>query len=167
MLKNMNLERFARATVALGMAFAACSAYADDIDIYSNAPSGNQDAPNVLLIMDNTANWSQSFASSTKFSAEKAALVQVITALKTQFNLGLMMFTETGGGNSNTDGGYVRFAIQAMTDSNGHATNARFCLLQMIGGPVVDENGAAGTCVSVGLPITYYTNLDIIADKSN
>ena len=46
--------------------------------------------------MDNTANWSQSFGGSTKFAAEKVALATVVSALKTQFNLGLMMFTETG-----------------------------------------------------------------------
>ena len=77
----------------------------------------------MLIVMDNTANWSQSFGSSTKFAAEKVALASVVNALKAQFNLGLMMFTETGGGNSNTDGGYVRFAIQDMTDSDGPATN--------------------------------------------
>jgi type IV pilus assembly protein PilY1 len=149
------------------LATAASASFAEDIDIYSQNTSITPGAPNVLIVMDNTANWSQSFASSTKFAAEKIALASVVTALKTQFNLGLMMFTETGSPNSNTDGGYVRFAIQAMTDANGHATNARFCLLQMIGGPVVDENGAPGTCVSDGLPITYYTNLDILNDKSN
>jgi len=149
------------------LATAASAAFAEDIDIYSQNTSISPGAPNVLLVMDNTANWSQSFASSTKFAAEKIALAQVVTALKTQFNLGLMMFTETGSPNTNTDGGYVRFAIQPMTDSNGHATNARFCLLQMIGGPVVDENGAPGTCVSDGLSITSYTNLDINNDKSN
>jgi type IV pilus assembly protein PilY1 len=164
---NMKTTKARNILLAGMLATAASASFAEDIDIYSQNTSITPGAPNVLLIMDNTANWSQSFASDTKFSAEKAALAQVITALKTQFNLGLMMFTETGGDNSNTDGGYVRFAIQAMTDSNGHATNARFCLLQMIGGPVVDENGNPGTCVSDGLPITYYTNLDIIADKSN
>src|SRR3954465_15696268 len=103
------------------IAAAANAAFAEDLDIYSQNTSISPGAPNVLLVMDNTANWSQSFASSTKFAAEKLALAQVITALKTQFNLGLMMFTETGSPNTNTDGGYVRFAIQAMTDSNGHA----------------------------------------------
>ncbi len=85
----------------------------------------------------------------------------MINALKTQFNLGLMMFTETGGRNNNTDGGYVRFAIQPMTDANGNPTNARNCLLTMIGATPTTP------CVSDGLPITYYTNLDIINDKSN
>jgi hypothetical protein len=57
----------------------------------------------------------------------------VITALKAQFRLGIMMSSETGGGNSNTDGGNVRFAIQDMSDTSGNATAARLCLLKMIG----------------------------------
>ena len=147
------------------LATAASAAFAEDIDIYSQNTSISPGAPNVLLVMDNTANWSQSFASDTKFKAEKAALKLVISALKTQFNLGLMMFTETGGGNSTTDGGYVRFAIQPMTDANGNPTNARQCLLTMISDP--SDPPVSPACASDGLPITYYTNLDIIADKSN
>src|SRR3954464_8690052 len=90
------------------IAAAANAAFAEDIDIYSQNTSISPGAPNVLLIMDNTANWSQSLPSGTKFSAEKLALAQVISALKTQFRLGLMMFTETGIPTPNTDGGYAR-----------------------------------------------------------
>ena len=58
----------------------------------------------------------------------------MVNALKSQFNLGRMMFTETGSPNNNTDGGYVRFAIQPMTESDGNATDARNCLLKMVRG---------------------------------
>ena len=159
MLKNMNLHKLAKAIVPFGVALAACAASAEDIDIYANAPSSNQDAPNVLIYLDNTANWSQSFASGTKFSAEKVALAQVINALTTQFNLGLMLATETGSPNTNIDGGYVRFAIQPMSNSDGSATNARNCLLTMIGATPATPCTGSGT--------TYYTNLDINNDKSN
>ena len=87
-------------------------ALAEDIDIYSQNTSISAEAPNVLIVLDSSANWSQSFAGSTKFAAGKIALAQVVTALKTQFNLGIMMYTTTGGADSNVDGGYVRFAIQ-------------------------------------------------------
>lgn len=159
MLKNMNLQTLAKTIVPLGMLIAAGSASAEDIDIYSANTSITPDAPNVLIYLDNTANWSQSFAGSTKFAAEKIALAQVINALTTQFNLGLMLATETGSPNSNTDGGYVRFAIQPMTNSDGTATNARNCLLTMI--------GATPTTPCTGSGTTYYTNLDVNNDKSN
>ena len=35
-----------------------------------------------------------------------------------KFNVGIMMFSETGSPNSNTDGGYVRAAIRAMNTAN-------------------------------------------------
>src|SRR5947207_2259453 len=127
-------------------ALGAGLALAEDIDIYSQNTSITSDAPNVLIVMDNSANWSQSFAGGTKFSAELPALAQVVTALKVQFNLGVMMFTETGSPNSNTDGGYVRFAIQPMSDSSGNPTAARNCLLKMV--------GSGSTCTSTN---PYYS----------
>ncbi len=152
MNKNFFRRAFACAILMLGMG----SALAEDIDIYSQNTSITPGAPNVLIVLDNTANWSQRFASSTKFAAEMTALAQVVTALKTQFNLGIMMFTETGSPNSTTDGGYVRFAIQGMTQTDGTATDARNCLLKMV--------GSGSTCVSTN---ANYSLLDINNDKSN
>jgi type IV pilus assembly protein PilY1 len=150
--------------VASALLFAISgSSLAEDIDIYATPPR-DPGAPNVLIIMDNTANWSQSFGGSTKFAAEKAALAQVVNALNTQFNLGLMLFTETGSPNTNTDGGYVRFAVQPMTDATtGLPTNARNCLLTMVGGTPTSPCPASYD----GFTTTNYTNLDILADKSN
>src|SRR5689334_21286434 len=129
----MSIRTVTRLLVATALAGAAFSALAEDIDIFSSNTSVQQGTPNVLIILDNTANWSQSFDSGTKFSAEMAALSSVVRALNAQFNLGLMMFTETGSPNNNIDGGYVRFAIQPMTDTSGNPTDARNCLLKMVG----------------------------------
>ena len=72
--------------------------------------SSSTDLPNVLIILDNTANWN------TAFTNEKAALASVFNALPAdKFNVGLMMFTESGGGNSNTDGAYVRAAMRLIS----------------------------------------------------
>ena len=158
MIKNA-AYRILSSMVALAVALSALPASGEDIDIYSANTSITPDAPNVLIILDNTANWSQSFAGSTKFAAEKTALAQVVNALTTQFNLGVMMYTETGNPNTNTDGGYVRFQIQPMTNPDGSPTTARSCLLQMVGAT------PATTCSGFGT--TYYTNLDILNDKSN
>src|SRR5690349_5112796 len=153
----MVAKNVARLVSSLLVAASAQCALAEDIDIYSTNTTVTPDAPNVLIYVDNTANWSQSFGGSTKFAAEKTALATVVGALKTQFRLGIMMASETGGGNSNTDGGYVRFAIQDMTKSDGTASDARNCLLKMV--------GSGSTCVLANS--TYYTNLDINSDKSN
>lgn len=91
--------------------FAGGRAWAEDIDLFVGVPPDQAQlaAPNVLIILDNTANWN------TAFENEMAALDSVVGALPAdKFNLGLMMFTESGGGNSNTDGAYVRAAVRSL-----------------------------------------------------
>src|SRR3954462_15403641 len=77
----------------------------DDTDLFRNNPNIPSERPNVLIILDNTANWS----SGGKFTAEKAALQNVVESLDDSYNVGLMIMGQ--GGNcrtSNVDGGYVR-----------------------------------------------------------
>ena len=82
-------------------------AAAEDIDIFAGGNATAADRPNVLIILDNTGNWS------SPFDSEIAALKDVIGALPVdKFRLGLMLFSETGGGNSNVDGAYIRAAIR-------------------------------------------------------
>ena len=87
----------------------------DDTDIFLANPSIAAERPNILIILDNTANWN------TAFVNEKAALVSVVNSLTDNYNVGLMMFPETGGGNDSIDGGYVRFAVRQMTTANKSA----------------------------------------------
>lgn len=89
----------------------------EDIDLFVGAAPNAADVPNVLIILDNTANWN------TAFVNEKAALVSLFNGLPVdKFRVGLMMFTETGGGgvagNSGNDGAYVRAAIRLMNSTN-------------------------------------------------
>src|SRR5690242_10021545 len=77
--------------------------------------------PNVLIIIDNSSNWSSSLTASasctaagypgTKFGAEMCALNNVIAGLNSNMRIGLMMFAESG-----NNGAYVRFGIRDMTD---------------------------------------------------
>ena len=150
----MTIRTLTRLLAAAAFGAAASSALAEDIDIFSQNTSVPTGAPNVLIVLDNTANWSQSFDSSTKFAAEKVALAQIINNLIAKalpINIGLMLFTETGSPNTNTDGGYVRFAIQPIIDQNGQPTNAANCLLTMMGGTPTTPCSGANT--------TYYTSL--------
>ena len=105
------LRQLLSVLVALGAALVTLpvqSQYTSDIDIYGTPPT-SQDAPNVLFVLDNTANWSSAFTS------EIAALVASFNGLSNnQFRVGIMMFTESGGGNSGPDGGYVRSSIRLL-----------------------------------------------------
>ena len=90
----------------------------DDTDIFLINPNVASERPNVLIIWDNTANWGQTVDGNTAYSLEKQALQTVINGLSNQFNVGLMLFTETGGGNSNIRGSYPRYAIRQMDATN-------------------------------------------------
>ena len=89
------------------------SAIAEDVDLFVGATPSTTNVPNVLIILDNTANWN------TAFTNEMAALSSVVAGLPAdKFRVGLMTFTETGGGNSGNGGGYVRAAIRLMNSAN-------------------------------------------------
>ncbi|UCD69548.1 MAG: pilus assembly protein PilY [Betaproteobacteria bacterium] len=80
----------------------------DDTDLFLYNPAVTPDAPNVLIFLDNTANWN------TRFENEKQALTSLFFSLTEQYNVGLMMYTETGVGNLGADGAYVRAAVRPM-----------------------------------------------------
>lgn len=103
---------FNRFLLALAVSLAQ-AASAEDIDLFVGVPSSSTGAPNVLIVLDNTANWNNAF------SNEMAALRSVISALpEDKFRVGIMMFTETGGSNSGADGAYVRAALRPMDAAN-------------------------------------------------
>ena len=87
---------------------------AADIDLYTNLGSSTAgDLPNVLFIVDNTANWN------TAFTNEMAALANTFANLpENKFNIGIMLANETGNPNNNVAGGYVRAAIRTMNSAN-------------------------------------------------
>src|SRR5215471_16751853 len=114
----MKIRLLLRACLALALTSLTPSGFAtldlvnDDTDIFLANPAITAERPNVLIILDNTANWNQ------PFTLEKTALVNVANSLSDQLNVGLMMFTETGGGNGTPGGAYVRYAVRQMTGTN-------------------------------------------------
>lgn len=95
--------------LAIGLLAFQLPALAEDIDLFVNNAGSNSTAPNVLFIVDNTANWNQAFAN------EMAALANTVAGLSDNtFRVGIMFAAETGSPNTNTDGGYVRAAMRLM-----------------------------------------------------
>jgi type IV pilus assembly protein PilY1 len=99
----------------------------DDTDLFLANPALSSPRPNVLIFLDNTANWN------TRFVNEKLALSKVFSNLSDKFNVGLMMYTETGAGNNGPDGGYVRSAVRPMTAANRLAMASLITSLDQIG----------------------------------
>ncbi|AGU49814.1 putative type 4 pilus assembly protein, tip-associated adhesin PilY1 [Variovorax paradoxus B4] len=109
MKKNLFRSLCAAAMLMLGL----CSAQAEDIDLFVGYNQTVTEAPNVLFVVDNTANWTP------LFTAEMNALASAFESLPTgKFKVGVMMFTETGGGNSNVDGAYLRAGVRLLDDAN-------------------------------------------------
>ena len=110
---ELSMQNFMRRLVAVVAICVHGPLFAADIDLFMGPTPSATDIPNVLIIMDNTANWN------TAFTNEKAALASVFNGLPAgKFNVGIMMFTETGGGNAGNDGGYVRAAVRLMNSAN-------------------------------------------------
>ena len=109
MKKNLFRSLCAAAMLMLGLG----SAQAEDIDLFVGYNQTVTEAPNVLFVVDNTANWTP------LFTAEMNALASAFESLPTgKFKVGVMMFTETGGGNSNVDGAYLRAGVRLLDDAN-------------------------------------------------
>lgn len=96
-----------RCLLAVCLLNLASPGHAEDIDLFlGDPPVDTGDLPNVLILLDNTANWN------TAFENEKAALVEVFAGLPAgKFNVGLMTFGDPAVG-------AIRAAIRPMTEEN-------------------------------------------------
>lgn len=125
-------------------------AMGEDIDLFVGLPPSAADAPNVLIVLDNTANWN------TAFTNEMAALVNVVSGLPAdKFRIGLMLFTETGGGNSGNDGAYVRAAVRQMDTAN----KAKYQALVSGLGQTADKGNAGKVGKAMEEAYLYYAGL--------
>ena len=96
-----------KAGLAIALAVSSYTAWAEDIDLFlGNPTNNNSDLPNVLILLDNTANWDGAFTN------EKAALAATFAGpAGGQVNVGLMMFSDPAVG-------HIRAAIRRMTADN-------------------------------------------------
>lgn len=118
---------------------------AADYDLFMNpAISDITDTslPKVLIVLDNSANWSSTAqpaggSKDSKYAFEKSALSSFFSALganaadEPEYNVGLMLFSESAksdceaielnSGEFSDGGGYVRFAVREMDGVNAEA----------------------------------------------
>ena len=134
-------------------AFAAFDPVNDDTDIFLANPNIPAERPNVLIILDNTANWN------TPFTNEKSALVTVINSLNESFNVGLMLFPETGSPNDSVDGGYVKFHVRQMTTTNKSAFSTMLNSLDKL----ADKGNNATTGLAMYEAYLYYAGEESLA----
>jgi type IV pilus assembly protein PilY1 len=148
-------------SIAFALALAATPpSYVDaeDIDLFvGSSPAAAASRPNVLIIIDNSANWSaasQQWPGNVKQGqSELRALRTVAGEVSDSINLGLMLFTPGSG--SNFDGAYVRYHVRQMTAGNKTA------LQELIG----DQNCADGPNSLNGTPNCLFKNFDTPIEK--
>ncbi|MEN3274597.1 MAG: type pilus assembly protein PilY1 [Massilia sp.] len=112
--------------LACTFAFLPLGAGADDIDIFTGASAGANVNPRILIVLDNTANWSrqnQKWPGASQGQAEVNAIKRVVAELDGSVSLGLMEFVT--GGNAKDDGGFIRYAVRPMDEANRNALSAQ------------------------------------------
>ncbi len=168
MQKTETAQMIARdclAALAAALALAlAPAASAEDVDLFVGA-AATAENPNVLVIIDNSANWSSAsqhwtdpngqFAAFKQGQSELRALRMVAGELTDKINFGLMMFTEGSG--SNAAGGYVRFHVRQMTAGN------RSAFQELIG---ADTGCLDGPNSLNGTPNCMFKNFDTATEKT-
>lgn len=118
------------ALVSVGMLMGSTGAHAEDIDIFLKSTTSSVSTPNVLIILDNTSNWS------SQFSYEMTALRNTVVGLANLPDINIGIMEQTGGG---TDGGYMRFATRSVGGTGTAATTNRTALIG-----IIDEITARG-----------------------
>ncbi len=130
---------------------------AEDIDLFTNPAPNAATAPNVLIIIDNSANWSannQAWATGKQGEGELRALSLLMDDpnVNTNLNLGLMMFTSGA-----PDGAYVRYHIRPMNPTNKAAFK------EMVGTAACP----AGNNSLLGTPNCILKNFNSPGEKTN
>lgn len=135
----------------------AMPARADDTDLYNQPPGATLPAPNILFILDNTANWSRAsqhwVGSATAGDAEIKAIADFVKNLTKPANVGLMMYTVTG-----KTGGYVRYGIRDMTVSANNTAMQNIVSAISVNSPSEKVNQSSGNITNSLYETWLYLN---------
>ena len=97
------------------------SAHAEDIDIFGGTTTVDPNLPNVIFVLDNSANWSRQSqqwpGGVDQGQSEVRAIKTALAAQVGKLNVGLVEYS-TSSNNANNDGGYVRHDLQELTDAS-------------------------------------------------
>jgi type IV pilus assembly protein PilY1 len=111
----------------LGLWVTSLPIQAEDIDIFVGGTGGRTSQPNILFVLDNSANWSRNDqhwlpAGVTQGQAEVRAIRNALAGLTGKANVGLMMYATRGNHNDN---GYVRHALKPLSSTHQNALNSK------------------------------------------
>ena len=126
-----------------------------DTDLFMTNPNLGGSRPNVLFIIDNSANWNQSgSASATRFQLVKEAFIASVQQFDpAAYNIGVMLMASGSGGY----GGMPTHAIQSMTAGSKDDLIAQLCTWASSGGGGGGGKGGGGgssepqVCIDLGI----------------
>ncbi|MEX2525152.1 MAG: hypothetical protein WD750_09360, partial [Gammaproteobacteria bacterium] len=105
------------AAVGIPQSYAEFDPVNDDTDIFLANPAVESQRPNILLYLDNTANWGRNVGGQAIFINEKKALVSTFRNVDDSFNVGLSMFVDDTA-QLDASGSYNRFAVRQTNSEN-------------------------------------------------
>jgi type IV pilus assembly protein PilY1 len=140
---------------------------AEDLDLFVQPPGEIVGIPNVLIVLDNTANWSRTVDGQAININEIKALRETLEGLEVnddgsaKFRVGLMLFTETGKGDSTYDGGYLRAAVRDMNDlpDKSSGTKAKYSALLASLDELADKSNGGKAGKTMSEVYQYYKGL--------
>ncbi|MGJ8668461.1 MAG: pilus assembly protein [Oceanococcus sp.] len=117
-----HLSKLALAACTALTVFLPFQAASEDIEIFSADDSSLVSKPNVLIVIDNSANWSRQSqkwpGGLTQGQSEARAIKKVIESLDDDsINVGLLEYSTAGNANTN-EGGYIRYHIRPLNANN-------------------------------------------------
>ena len=161
-----HIRRTAAALAVLATATFAPGAHAEDIDLFvANQLQDSASAPNLMILLDNSSNWSreaQKWPGGDQGAAELQSL-RTLLASPINANVGVGMYTAVG--NPTELGGYVRFGLRDMGGSSAGIANraALSNILGLIRGNINDSkekvNDSTGEAAALYEMYKYYKGL--------
>ena len=155
----MKLSKFLPVAFFMVLALSVLPSMADDTDLFNQPTGTNPAAPNILFVLDNTANWSRAsqkwVGSATAGNAELLAIKNFVAGLTQPANVGLMEFTTTG-----HTGGYVRFGVRDMSiaANNSAFQNILSGISSNVTGPSEKVNQSSGGIANTLYEAWLYIN---------
>lgn len=122
----MNMPKRIGALLAIAvLSWTSAMTRAEDIDLFAAGSGAVGAAPNLVIILDNTAHWSRPLGAMPRLEVVKGALAAAVDALSDatgHLNVGLILFNEAGAQSTGGPGGaYVRFAVRTMSEGGNRA----------------------------------------------
>lgn len=132
-MKPGNGSKLVALSLCASLGAAPSIAAADDIDIFTGASAGSSINPRILVVLDNTSNWSRQSqqwpGGLTQGRSEARALRSLLPTLTDKINFGVMEYVTGSSSGTTADGGFIRSAVLPMDDGNKTLLNTELGII--------------------------------------